>query len=127
MNYTERPKALKGESVRMETGCGHLYVTVNKLDGKVIEIFASLGKCGGCSKGFLESLTKSITVGLRSGVDLKRYYKILNGVQCNNSTYTEGIKVSSCSDAIAFIIKGYIENETEQITMPTKQHPVSVE
>jgi ribonucleoside-diphosphate reductase alpha chain len=101
----------------METGCGHLYVTVNKLDGKVIEIFASLGKCGGCSKGFLESLTKSITVGLRSGVDLKRYYKILSGVQCNNSTYSEGVKISSCSDAIALIIKEYIDEETAQLSM----------
>jgi ribonucleoside-diphosphate reductase alpha chain len=118
MNYTERPKALKGDSIRMETGCGHLYVTINKLDGKVIEVFASLGKCGGCSKGFLESLTKSITIGLRSGVELRRYHKILSGVQCNNSTYSEGIKVLSCSDAIAFIIKEYIDEETEQIPMP---------
>jgi ribonucleoside-diphosphate reductase alpha chain len=124
MNYTERPKILDGYTERINTGCGYLYVTVNSLNGTVIEIFASLGKSGGCSKCYAEALTKAITVGLRSGVELQRYYKILNGVRCNNVTYSDGVQVLSCSDAIAIIIKRHLDNETVQTEMPLMKNGV---
>jgi ribonucleoside-diphosphate reductase alpha chain len=52
MSYIERPKSVSGITERIETGCGHLYVTVNFIDNKVVEVFAGLGKCGGCSKSY---------------------------------------------------------------------------
>ena len=117
-NYTERPKALHGDTERVRTSCGYIYITVNSLDDKVIEVFASLGKSGGCAKGFLEGLTKSITIGLRSGVELKRYHKILRGIHCNQPTYSEGQQILSCPDAIAMVLNKYLDTEPEQEILP---------
>jgi ribonucleoside-diphosphate reductase alpha chain len=111
--YEERPKLLEGTTERVETGCGHLYITVNKDEAKrVIEVFASLGKTGGCSKCYAEALTKSISIGLRSGVKLERYHKILDGIVCIAPSYDEGVHIKSCPDAIAKVIKKHIIEES---------------
>ena len=118
MNYMERPKTLKGVTERIETGCGHIYITVNFLNSKIIEVFATLGKNGGCSMSYATALTKSITVGLRSGTDVSRYIKILKEIRCNNTTYFEGKQILSCSDAIAIILEKYIKEEAQQEALP---------
>lgn len=110
MKAKERPKSLAGKTEKISTGCGSLYVTVNLNEGKPFEIFAKLGKAGGCSACQTEALTRSISIGLRSGVDIAEYHKTLTGIHCKSATFSAGEQVLSCPDAIARVIKMYMTN-----------------
>ena len=111
MKAQERPKELKGITHKMSTGCGSIYVTVNEYNNQVFEVFAKLGKAGGCSACQTEALTRCISVGLRSGVDLSEYHKTLEGIHCSSATFAEGEQILSCPDAIAKVLKTYLKKE----------------
>ena len=44
-----RPRLLQGETERMETGCGKLFVIMNDDELGPREVFANMGKAGGCA------------------------------------------------------------------------------
>lgn len=111
MKEEERPKELSGKTYKMPTSCGNLYVTINLHNTGVFEVFAKLGKAGGCPACMTEALTRSISIGLRSGVDLESYHKTLTGIHCASSTFSEGEQIMSCPDAIAKVLKAYIKIE----------------
>jgi ribonucleoside-diphosphate reductase alpha chain len=106
-----RPKILEGQTHKVATGCGNLYVTVNSDNGKPFEVFAKLGKAGGCSACTTEALTRVISVGLRAGVDIAEYHHMLVNIGCISPTFSEGVKINSCPDAIAQVLKEYIPEE----------------
>ena len=108
MKAKERAKSLPGETHKMATGCGTLYITVNKDGDEVFEVFAKLGKAGGCSACNTEALTRAISIGLRAGVELGEYYHTLVNISCQSPNYADGVKIASCPDAIAQVIKGYM-------------------
>ncbi|GAI99966.1 unnamed protein product, partial [marine sediment metagenome] len=80
----ERPVELSGVSVRKVTGCGNLYVTVTHMEGEEepFEVFAVLGKAGGCSMAQAEGLCRAISVGLRYGIPVEEFVKQLEGIRC---------------------------------------------
>ena len=106
-----RPKVLEGQTHKVVTGCGNIYITVNMDEGKPFEIFAKLGKSGGCSACTTEALTRVISVGLRAGVDLAEYYHMLTNMRCISPTVSGGVNINSCPDAIAQVIKEYLPEE----------------
>jgi ribonucleoside-diphosphate reductase alpha chain len=107
-----RPKSLEGKTVKLTTGCGSIYVTVNFIDGDIpFEVFAKLGKTGGCPACQTEALTRSISIGLRTGVPLEEYYDHLKDIQCISPTVSEGETVRSCPDAIAKVLKEFIKKD----------------
>lgn len=96
-----RPDILWGITIRVDTQCGHLYVTINFFDHSLFEVFARLGHSGGCSASHLEGLTRAISVGLRCGVNPRDYIKTLVGTRCPSPTiYPEEKQTFSCSDAV---------------------------
>jgi len=111
MKEQERPKSLEGMTHHLGTGCGELAITINELDGKVFEIFTQTGKPGSCAACFSEALSRSISLGLRAGVDLEEYHKTLHDIKCNAPTFSEGEQIFSCPDAIAKVLKLYIKEE----------------
>lgn len=111
MKAKERPQQLDGKTHKVSTGCGSLYVTVNMLDAKPFEIFAKLGKAGGCSACQTEGLTRCISIGLRAGVDVGEYVHTLKTISCNRPTFSDGLKISSCPDAIAQVIEEYLTKD----------------
>jgi len=78
-----------------------MYVTVSS-DPAYHEVFAVLGKSGGCAAGFLESLGRIITLALNAGVPLEKIIKQLVGVRCP----TDSEFLPSCPEAIARVLKG---------------------
>lgn len=106
----ERPKQLSGRTPRIETGCGHLYLTVNFDDKGAFEIFTHLGKAGGCGASQLEALGRCISVGLRAGVDPAAYIKQLKGIKCPNSVWEDKKQILSCGDAIGKLLEEEIKN-----------------
>ncbi len=107
----KRPKILEGETHKVAVGCGTLYVSVNKDQDGVFEVFAKLGKSGGCAACFTEALTRAISLGLRGGVELKEYVKDLSGIHCSNPTFDDGEKIISCPDAISRVMSNYIRKD----------------
>jgi len=112
MKAESRPKVLEGHTHKISTSCGNLYVTINLFpDNRPFEVFAKLGKAGGCSAATTEALTRCISVGLRSGVDLGEYVHTLENIGCISPTFSDGEKINSCPDAIAKVLKIYLKEE----------------
>lgn len=114
MKAKHRDKELPGDSHKVKTGCGTLYVTVNSKDDKVLEVFVIGGNNGGCTSATNEGLARCISIGLRAGVDLQEYVDALVNIQCNNTTYDEGVLVKSCPDIVGQILSKYLPEEKEE-------------
>ncbi len=107
MEKKERPKVLKGTTTKVETGCGNLYITVGCNNGHPIEVFATLGKAGGCSNCQNEALTRSITLGLKYGIPVEEYVRELEELQCPSPNMFPMVdRVLSCADGIAKTLRG---------------------
>lgn len=103
-----RPQVTVGHTVRMNTGCGHLYVTVNESeDGRPFELFNHMGKAGGCAASQNEAIGRLISYALRCGARLEPLIKQLKGISCHRPAWGEDGKVSSCSDAIGKALEKY--------------------
>lgn len=102
-----RPDVLVSRTERVTTGCGILYVTVGATeDGEVLEVFATLGKSGGCTRAFLESLSRCVSIGLKYQVPLEEYVKHFRGIRCPFSVdFPRDAQILSCPDAIARVLE----------------------
>lgn len=96
-----RPKRLSGETLKYSSGCGNIYITVNKDSDKIFEVFATLGKAGGCASGQLEAITRCVSLGLRCGIPPQEFIDELEKIRCPNQI--EG--TLSCPDAIATALR----------------------
>jgi len=101
-----------GATRKMNTGCGSLYVTINEDSQGIFEVFAAMGKGGGCAASQTEAIGRLISLAMRSGVEREQIVKQLKGVRCPNQAWEKGGRIYSCSDAIAKAIERYsgIEN-----------------
>ncbi len=101
-----------GATRKMNTGCGSLYVTINEDEQGIFEVFAAMGKGGGCAASQTEAIGRLISLAMRSGVEKEQIVKQLKGVRCPNQAWEKGGRIYSCSDAIAKAIERYsgIEN-----------------
>ena len=109
-----RKQKLSGATYRAKTGCGNLYITINEDGGIPIEVFATMGKTGGCADSQIETIGRLISLGLRNKVEMKDFIKQMAGVCCHSAITTEGHEVLSCSDAIAKVLKKYIDEKSEK-------------
>jgi len=96
-----------GATRKMNTGCGSLYVTINEDEQGIFEVFAAMGKGGGCAASQTEAIGRLISLALRAGVDKEQIIKQLKGVRCPNQSWEKGGRIYSCSDAIAKAIERY--------------------
>ncbi|MDI1471950.1 vitamin B12-dependent ribonucleotide reductase [Thermodesulfovibrio sp. 1176] len=105
----KRPEVLKGVTRLMKTGCGNLYVTINKdKDDKPFEVFTNIGKAGGCAASQAEAIGRLISLALRSGIEPQEIVKQLKGISCHSPVWASNGKITSCSDAIAKAIESEI-------------------
>ncbi|MBN1297105.1 vitamin B12-dependent ribonucleotide reductase [bacterium] len=110
-----RPICVKGRTIEMETGCGSLYVTINEDDnGNPFEVFAQIGKAGGCVASQTQSTARLCSLALRSGIEPKTIIKQLIGISCHKPSGFGSNKILSCSDAIAKALKWYLALEKKQ-------------
>ena len=103
-----RTRKTKGETTKYTMGCGKLYVTVNKDDHGLCEVFANLGKSGGCPSQS-EATCRIVSAAIRSGVEPKILIEQLKGIRCLSTIArrkdNKDIDVLSCPDAIARAIE----------------------
>jgi len=101
-----------GSTRKMTTGCGSLYVTINEDSEGMFEVFATMGKSGGCAASQTEAVSRLISLSLRSGIEKDQIIKQILGVRCPNQAWEKGGKVYSCADAIAKAIERHVGVET---------------
>jgi len=109
----KRPEETEGHTKRVNTGCGHMYITVNFDERGICEVFSTLGKAGGCATAQLEATCRLISLALRSGVDVASVVKQLRGIRCPSIAWEEGRSILSCADAIASVLERYISDENK--------------
>ena len=105
MTRKARPKTLSGFTYRIKTGCGTLYTTVNEDDGKVVEVFARMGKAGGCASSQIETMGRLISLGVRAGAPVSDIILQLQGISCHSPITVDDETTSSCADAMGKILR----------------------
>jgi len=115
----QRTRKATGETTKYTMGCGKLYVTVNKDEQGLCEVFANLGKAGGCPAQS-EATCRIISAAIRSGIEPAVLIEQLKGIRCLSTVSrrktNKDIDVLSCPDAIARAIEealGQNDNQTE--------------
>lgn len=109
MEKKGRPEQLRGTTTKVKTGCGNLYVTINVNGDKPYEVFARLGKAGGCSNTLNEALTRAITLGLKYGIPVEEYVEELKDIQCPcPNMWPKEERVLSCPDGVAKVLETYV-------------------
>ena len=126
-----RPIVLGGITVKVATGCGNMYVQLNWYQGQLFEIFATLGHGGGCATCEMEALTRSITLGLKSGIPVSDYIRQLRGIRCPTPMpFPKESAVFSCPDAIAKTLSEYGSLDVDAVIgllRGANGHPESVD
>jgi len=106
----KRPRSTTGFTDRVSTGCGHIYVTVNRDERGICEVFSTLGKAGGCASAQLQATSRLISLALRSGVDTASVARNLRGIRCPSIAWEQGHSILSCPDAIGTVLETQVEN-----------------
>ena len=83
-------------------------MTVNYDDTGICEVFANLGRAGGCPSQS-EATSRLISTALRSGMDVESLIEQLRGIRCHSTLRQKAtnpnIKVLSCPDAIGRVLE----------------------
>jgi ribonucleoside-diphosphate reductase alpha chain len=109
-----RPAITHGSTAKKPTSCGDLYLTINEDDqGRPFEVFANMGKAGGCEASQNEATGRLISLALRAGVEPDAIVKQLIGIRCNKPFGLGDNRVESCSDGIAKMMYSYLATHKE--------------
>ena len=103
------PQIADGTRIRKDTGCGMLYVHIYKdLDGKEIEVFADLGKAGGCPSAFTEGLGRLSSLALKHGASMQEIRDELIEIKCTKEKGFGDNYIASCLDGVGKAVHDYI-------------------
>ena len=109
------PRVVPGLTHMVDTGCGHLYVTLCTNGPKPFRVRAELGKAGTCTKGLLEALSECISLGIRGGVPVEEFAKALKGIRCPApNLYPKEEEVLSCADGVGKALEVCLKEMSEK-------------
>jgi ribonucleoside-diphosphate reductase alpha chain len=116
----ERPERTAGMTKKARVGCGNLYITVNRDDQGLCEVFTVVGRAGGCPSQS-EAASRLVSIALRSGVEPEALVEQLRGIRCHSTVAAkktrDGTEVLSCPDAIGRTIAEFM-NHSDNGTEP---------
>ncbi|MBI3091260.1 MAG: vitamin B12-dependent ribonucleotide reductase [Candidatus Tectomicrobia bacterium] len=108
-----RSRRLQGDTERIPTADGDLYITLNRDDFGIAEVFLQLGKSGSLVNSLTEALGRIISIALRSGVDPQVIVKQLLGIQCGRQVWYDGELIQSVPDAIGKALGHHLKINAE--------------
>jgi len=119
-----RPDIVFGFTQKVKTGLGELYLTVNEVDGKPFEVFATIGKSGRSVTAKAEAIGRLVSLALRSGVDVADIVGQLKGIGGENPVFQKKGLLLSIPDAVARVLENrylqgtYVNDHTGQLGHP---------
>ena len=112
----ERPKVTHGITEKVLTSDGTLYVTINRDDYGLCEVFTNIGKHGSDVASWSEAVGRLISLALRSGIHLEAIVDQLIGIT-SKPIWQEGELILSVPDAIGRILARYLKEHEAQLTL----------
>ncbi|MDY0298480.1 MAG: vitamin B12-dependent ribonucleotide reductase [Candidatus Cloacimonadaceae bacterium] len=120
----QRPEITHGITQRLETGCGHMYVTINTDSHGACEVFVQMGKVGGCASAQLEAIARLASLALRSSIRIEAIIRQLKGIRCQSPMWHKGKMITSCGDAVGQALENFLSmhanNELKSIHVNTQ-------
>lgn len=115
----ERPLVLVGKTIRYQTTCGGLYITLNRDDkGELQEICLTLGKSGNCITGFLEFIGILLSIIFQMDLPTEEKIKTLQrhaqGISCGEVFIIDGKKYKSCLDLIGEVCINELKSQKKK-------------
>ncbi|TAL36805.1 MAG: TSCPD domain-containing protein [Spirochaetes bacterium] len=110
-----------GSTRKMTTGCGSLYVTINADQDGLFEVFATMGKGGGCAASQTEAVSRLISLSLRCGIEPEQIIRQIKGVRCPNQAWEKGGRIYSCADAIAKALERHLGMDSRKTGSATDE------
>ena len=108
----DRPDVIYGFTQKIDTGLGVLFLTVNEMNGRPFEVFATIGKSGGSITAKAEAIGRLVSLALRSGVEVREIVQQLKGIGGENPKFMKKHLVKSIPDAIAFVFESrYLQGD----------------
>ena len=101
----DRPDVIYGFTQKIPTGLGMLFLTVNEVNNKPFEVFATIGKSGGSITAKAEAIGRLVSLALRSGVKVREIVQQLKGIGGENPKFMKKHLVKSIPDAIAYVFE----------------------
>ncbi len=105
-----RPDCMYGFTQRVQTGLGTLYLTVNEMDGRPFEVFATIGKSGHSVTAKAEAIGRLVSLALRSGVDVRDVASQLRGIGGEHPVFRRKGLLLSIPDAVAWVLESHYMN-----------------
>ncbi len=119
-----RPDVVYGFTQKVKTGLGELYLTVNEIDGKPFEVFATIGKSGRSVTAKAEAIGRLVSLALRSGVDVEDIVGQLKGIGGENPVFQKKGLLLSIPDAVAWVLENrYMQGQTVADGNRSLSHP----
>ena len=110
-----RPVSTNGETRRIRTGEGSLYITINEDEEGLCEVFTTIGKAGGNAASQSEAISRLISLALRSGVNPHSVVRQLKGISGPNPTWENGRLILSTPDAIGKALDDYLKEKEQHL------------
>ncbi len=117
----KRPDFVTGFTQKVQTGLGGMYLTVNEVDGKPFEIFATIGKSGHSVTAKAEAIGRLVSLAFRSGIDVADVVGQLKGIGGEHPVFQKKGLLLSIPDAIAWVL----ENRYLKGRNPVPAHTVT--
>lgn len=100
-----RPEIVQGFTQKVKTGLGALYLTINEIDGKPFEVFATIGKSGHSVTAKAEAIGRLVSLCLRAGVEVDSVVAQLKGIGGENPVFRNKGMLLSIPDAVAWVLE----------------------
>jgi ribonucleoside-diphosphate reductase alpha chain len=110
----EREGVTSGQTEKLPTGAGSLYVTINEDEYGLVEIFSQIGKAGGDAAAQSEAISRLISYGLQAGLDPMAISRQLKGISGPTPVWHEGDQILSTPDGIGKAIERYLQRKSGQ-------------
>lgn len=120
-----RPDIVFGFTQKVKTGLGELYLTVNEIDGKPFEVFATIGKSGRSVTAKAEAIGRLVSLALRSGVDVADIVGQLKGIGGENPVFQKKGLLLSIPDAVSWVLENrYLQGQKIHDDTGNLGHPL---
>ena len=105
MQKRARPETLEGKTYKLKTGLGNLFVTINELDGKPFELFATIGKSGTSIIAKSEVVGRFVSTALRYNIPVEEIVKQLIDISGSEPLAVGNTVVKSIPDAVGQLLQ----------------------